>query len=214
MGKRRPERDEAKKLWQESHGTMKPKEIGEKLGVTAKQVSNWKRLDNWQLKNPRGAPKGNTNAKGHGAPKGNTNAKGHKNAETHGAYSEPDTDNFSEEDWRKIDAASMQSELLAELMAKRIDLRKRIEKIENSRVDAFVTGGINGANSVEYWDSKIKYIQTLELEYNRIVGRILKVFDQLQAAESARIHAELSRESLDLQRQKAMGVFGESDEDA
>lgn len=213
MGKRRPERDEAYQIWRDSKGEIKLKDLAEQLGVSAAQIYKWKKEDHWILKKPRGAPKGNQNSKGHGAPKGNQNSKGKKNAETHGAYSTPDEGIFSEEEQKEIDAAAMHSALLKELTEKRIDLRNKIRALEEGDQDKFITGGINGKSPIEYWDSKIKYMATLELEYNRVVGRILKVFDQIQAKESLKVHAEISRENTRLQREKAMGVFGDDDEE-
>ncbi|WP_274362742.1 phage terminase small subunit [Paenibacillus thermotolerans] len=69
----------ALKLWLKSGRKMKLTEIADELGVSDVLVRKWKFLDKWDdipLKRPRGAPKGNKNAKGNkgGAPSGNTNA--------------------------------------------------------------------------------------------------------------------------------------------
>ncbi|AJS59214.1 phage terminase small subunit-related protein [Paenibacillus sp. IHBB 10380] len=90
---RSPERDKAKKMWLESSGAMKLKDIATALNVGETQVRKWKSQDKWaadlnsnvtnELKGnvaKRGAPKGNKNAVGNrgGAPPDNQNAKGNK----------------------------------------------------------------------------------------------------------------------------------------
>lgn len=93
---RSPNRDEAKKMWLDSGGKMKLKDIAAALGVGETQVRKWKSQDRWaddlkgnvtnesnsnvtNRKKP-GAPKGNKNAVGNrgGAPPGNQNAVGNK----------------------------------------------------------------------------------------------------------------------------------------
>jgi len=88
----------ALKMWLKSGRQMKLKDIAAELGVSDVQVRQWKYLDKWDeipAKRPRGAPKGNKNAKGNkggGAPKGN------KNALKHGLYSKflPQNQEFQE----------------------------------------------------------------------------------------------------------------------
>lgn len=73
-------RSAALKLWLKSGRTIKLAEIAEQLGVSDTLIRKWKYLDMWDeipAKRPRGAPKGNKNAKGNkggGAPKGNLNS--------------------------------------------------------------------------------------------------------------------------------------------
>lgn len=98
---RSPERDRAFKIWMESGGEIKMKDIAAQLGVADSKIRKWKTLDKWNekaverstgangalhdekegapaKKRGPGAPKGNKNARGHGAPKGNKNALGNK----------------------------------------------------------------------------------------------------------------------------------------
>ncbi|MCY7784193.1 MULTISPECIES: phage terminase small subunit [unclassified Bacillus (in: firmicutes)] len=91
---RDPRRDEAYRLWEESGGCKKLKDIADELGVTSNTIRKWKANDKWeeQMKGsaPKskgsapfrpGAPKGNQNAKGNKggkAPPGNQNAKGNR----------------------------------------------------------------------------------------------------------------------------------------
>ncbi|MGG3839664.1 phage terminase small subunit [Paenibacillus thiaminolyticus] len=94
---RSPQRDEARKMWLDSGGKMKLKDIAAALGLGETQVRKWKSVDRWadslksnvtnesnsNVTNRRrgpGAPKGNKNAVGNrgGAPKGNQNAVGNK----------------------------------------------------------------------------------------------------------------------------------------
>ncbi|MCY8307179.1 phage terminase small subunit [Bacillus vallismortis] len=91
---RDPRRDEAFRLWEESGGSKKLKDIAEQLNVTSSTVRKWKANDKWEEKMKgsapkskgsapfcKGAPKGNQNAKGNKggkAPPGNQNAKGNR----------------------------------------------------------------------------------------------------------------------------------------
>lgn len=94
---RNPKRDEAFRLWIETSGKKKLKDIAAELGVSDSQIRKWKNEDDWNkslngnvtnsksnvTKRTRGAPKGNKNALGNdgGAPIGN------QNAVTHGLFS-------------------------------------------------------------------------------------------------------------------------------
>jgi uncharacterized protein YjcR len=88
---RSPNRDKAFELWIDSGGSLKLKDIAEQLKVADTQIRKWKNQDRWDnrllgtlpkmnsnVTNKKGAPKGNSNAKGHGAPKGNKNAVGNR----------------------------------------------------------------------------------------------------------------------------------------
>ncbi|WP_440097226.1 phage terminase small subunit [Bacillus paralicheniformis] len=76
---RDPRREEAFRLWKESNGTKKLKDIADELGVSGSTVRKWKATDKWEEKLKRSAPKSNGSAPFRpGAPKGNKNAKGNK----------------------------------------------------------------------------------------------------------------------------------------
>lgn len=76
---RDPRRDEAFRLWKESSGTKKLKDIADELDVSSSTVRKWKATDKWEDEFKRSAPKPNGSAPFRpGAPKGNKNAKGNK----------------------------------------------------------------------------------------------------------------------------------------
>lgn len=83
MAVRDPLRDEAFKLFRNSKGKMTSKEIAEKLNKSVNTINSWRNKDEWSKKLKGGAPRGNSNAKGHGAPKGNLNRL------KHGEYCDP-----------------------------------------------------------------------------------------------------------------------------
>lgn len=209
MGRRRPERDKAKELWEKSCGKKSIKELSQELGVSENQLRKWKSLDNWVAKKPRGAPKGNKNAKGHKGPAEKTGL-GNKNAQTHGAYAKPDENLFTEEEQKTVD--QIRDEMLRDLVKKYYDLQHKIEAIENDTQYKYFTGGIDGTNIVEYWDSKDKWLETLEQRSIKILGRIQKFFDQQQARESMESHERLTLAGLKFQREKAVGVFDDNGE--
>lgn len=122
--KRSEERKQAERLYLESKGNIKLVEIAEKLGLPDNKVRKWKSLDNWEGKlNPAKAEKSkkkpverSTKEKGSvppkkkvGAPKGNTNAKGHKNpvpppdTTKHGGYSAVYWDTLDEDELELIE---------------------------------------------------------------------------------------------------------------
>lgn len=76
---RDPRRDEAKKIWLDSNGEKKLKEIASELNVSDSQIRKWKSVDKWsaELKGNVTNAKGNVTNQG-GAPFGNQNAKGNK----------------------------------------------------------------------------------------------------------------------------------------
>lgn len=83
---RSPDREKAFDLWIKSAGSLKLKDIAEKIGVSDQQIRKWKSQDKWdqKLNSSVTKPKSNVNkSKGNvtkkvGAPKGNKNALGHK----------------------------------------------------------------------------------------------------------------------------------------
>lgn len=83
MAVRDPLRDEAFNLFRNSKGKMTSKEIAEKLNKSVNTINSWRNKDEWSKKLKGGAPRGNSNAKGHGAPKGNLNRL------KHGEYCDP-----------------------------------------------------------------------------------------------------------------------------
>lgn len=212
MGRRRPERDKAKELWEKSYGKKSIKELAQELGVSESQLRKWKSQDKWVAKKPRGAPKGNQNAAGHKGP-AEKSGLGNKNAQTHGAYAKPDENSFTEEERKTVD--QIRDGMLRDLVKKYYDLQHKIEAIESDESQfKYFTGGIDGTNMVEYWDSKDKWLETLEQRSIKILGRIQKFFDQQQARESLESHERLTLAGLKFQREKAMGVFDDDADDS
>lgn len=80
-----PNREKALKIWLKSGRQKKSTEIAAELGVNPSMVRRWKSTDKWDeipaSGRPRGAKKGNQNAKGNkggkGGPEGNQNALKH-----------------------------------------------------------------------------------------------------------------------------------------
>jgi len=151
--KRSEERKQAERLYLESKGNIKLVEIAEKLGLPDNKVRKWKSLDNWEGKlNPAKAEKSkkkpverSTKEKGSvppkkkvGAPKGNTNAKGHKNpvpppdTTKHGGYSAVYWDTLDEDELELIEEVPKSEE---DLLIEQIQLfsvrERRIMKAIN-----------------------------------------------------------------------------------
>ena len=208
MGRRRPERDIARRLWEESRGKKSIRELAEELGISEGQLRKWKSQDKWTPVKARGAPKGNQNARGHKGPAAPTGV-GNRNAQTHGAYAAPDESRFTPEETQTVE--SIRDQLLRAEVAKYFDLQHRIEEIRADQREKYVTGGIDSAAPMEYWDSKDRWLETLENRSLRILARIQKFMDLHQARLSMESHERLTEKSIRLQREKAMGIF-ETDE--
>ena len=86
---RSPKRDEAYKIWLDSGGKKKLKDIASDLGVSETQIRKWKNLDKWNG-NVTHQSKGNVTKRKRGGQPGNHNATGppgNKNAEKYGFFS-------------------------------------------------------------------------------------------------------------------------------
>lgn len=139
---RSPARDEARRIWLDSGGTMTARQVADSVGVKPEQVRKWKSMDGWQAaleaqKPPRkrGGQPGNKNAAGAGAPLGN------RNAETHGAYTAVRLDDLQPEQRAYIEGLTLDTErnMLAELqllIAKETDLQNKIAALEGATPDS------------------------------------------------------------------------------
>lgn len=139
---RSPARDEARRIWLDSGGTMTARQVADSIGVKPEQVRKWKSMDGWQAaleaqKPPRkrGGQPGNKNAAGAGAPLGN------RNAETHGAYTAVRLDDLQPEQRAYIEGLTLDTErnMLAELqllIAKETDLQNKIAALEGATPDS------------------------------------------------------------------------------
>lgn len=139
---RSPARDEARRIWLDSGGTMTARQVADSVGVKPEQVRKWKSMDGWKAaleaqKPPRkrGGQPGNKNAAGAGAPLGN------RNAETHGAYTAVRLDDLQPEQRAYIESLTLDTErnMLAELqllIAKETDLQNKIAALEGATPDS------------------------------------------------------------------------------
>jgi ArsR family metal-binding transcriptional regulator len=131
---RNPNRDQAKRSYIESGGTISTKELAAAAGVPENRIRKWKSEDKWKdalEKKKRGGQRGNKNAVGHGAPPYNTNAV------THGAYKTIYFEELSPQEQELIQSLTLETQenMLRELqtlVAKENDLKKRIRKLEET----------------------------------------------------------------------------------
>lgn len=225
--KRNPNRDEAKKKWLASFGTITTKQLAAEAGVSESRVRKWKSEDNWKeaLAKQR--------RKRGGAPYGN------KNAETHGAYSSIHLADLAPEERAYIESITLNTSenLLRELqllIAKEDDLKKRIRVLENEAADTLHidkvvemlvprkadNDGENNALTREQQDSALKIaMQTvikaspfdramkLESERTKIHGRIIKLLDSIKSYELDSRRLELEERKYRLAKQKISGEF-------
>lgn len=58
MGKRRPERDQAREIWEKAGGKKSIRELSAQLGVSEGQLRKWKSQDKWTGKKTSGRATG------------------------------------------------------------------------------------------------------------------------------------------------------------
>ncbi len=149
---RKPERDEAKKLYLQSGGKISTKELAAAVGVDDGRIRKWKSLDKWEdaLQNQpkkKGGQPGNKNAAGETPAK-----QGNKNAVTHGAFASVSIEDLTEEQRNAI--LSMQpGETLSRMNEELQGLLVRKE---------YLTGLLQGftdpAKQQEYYTDKIVHM--------------------------------------------------------
>lgn len=217
-----PNRKKAKNYYVKNLGKVSNKDIVNKFGVTASQVSRWKRADKWDeaLVKRRGAPLGNKNAVGGGAPLKNVNA------ETHGAYTKIHLDDLTDEQAQllqklcSLDVVGKLNYELQLLFLKEQDIEKRLSELEkNVTVEngevydtlhldrKIVVGSEKGETVTTVNVSTFQRRASLETELDKIHGRILKVLKAITDYEFKRRNQRLAEKSYVLQKQKISGEF-------
>ena len=159
--KRNPRRNEAFRLYIESEGQKKPKELADFLNVPSSQVRKWKVEDQWdaELRKPpekrnvpkrrQGAPFGSKNALGnkggHGGPIGNRNAAGHgaplrnQNGVITGEYATIWVDMLSEEEKEiynhvNLDPIAQIDETIQLLTIRERRMMENIQRLKDQKV--------------------------------------------------------------------------------
>lgn len=217
---RHPMRAAVKEKYIETFGKISTSELAEMAGVSQTQIRKWKSADDWKselnkaLKPRRGGQRGNKNATGHGAPKGNTNA------EKHGAYSEPRLDKMTKEQLDEINNTTLDTELnllneLRTLIAKRIDLERRINALDADENDLYLDRVIDDplTGETKFIETKFQRRMALEISYNRIHGRIIKLLDSIKNFQLDNEKMVLEREKISLAKQRATGVYDVPDDE-
>lgn len=214
---RRPERDEAFKIYKENKGKISPKDIAERLGVSVQQIRKWKSIDKWdeKRKRRRGAPDGNQNAKGNsgGAPLNN------RNAEKFGIYSQPRLESLTPEQREYIGSLElnfikMVDAQYKELVAKKFSLSNILDKLNGmkesdmldskSSIMAMPNGSEMKVNSrITVREFRLK----VENEMNKVDGRIDKLIDKIKTHMEHEERMEHDREKLEFNKQKTSGEF-------
>ncbi|MGP8313332.1 phage terminase small subunit [Enterocloster aldenensis] len=234
---RNPNRDEAKRKWLESFGTIPTRQLAEEAGVSESRVRKWKSEDGWKealekQQRKRGGQPGNRNAAGAGAPIGN------KNAETHGAYSTVHLDDLPPARRAYIESITLDTaeNMLRELqllMAKEEDLKARIRALEDESADTLHVdkvvemlvprkaedGAEDQPDDGQQGDALKTAMQTiikaspfdramkLEAELNKTHGRIIKLLDSIKSYELDTRRLDLEEKKYRLAKQKITGEF-------
>ena len=210
---RKPERDEAKKLYLQSGGKISTKELAAAVGVDDGRIRKWKSMDKWEdaLQNQpkkKGGQPGNKNAAGETPAK-----RGNKNAVTHGAFASVSIEDLTEEQRNAI--LSMQpGETLSRMNEELQGLLVRKEYLTGLLADP--EGGkesLKTAMKTIIKASPFDRAMKVEAELNKLNGRIIKLLDSMRAHEADQSRLALERLKYQLARQKATGEFDIDPED-
>lgn len=185
---RSPKRDEAYKMWLDSGGKKKLKDIASDLGVSESQVRKWKNLDKWNG-NVTNQSKGNVTKRKRGGQPGNHNATGppgNKNAEKFGFFSKylpEETVSIIQEMptdpldilWNQIQISYAAIIRAQQIMYVKDKNDKTIEKIEKK--DGSVVG--EKWEVQQAWDKQANFLQAQARAMSDLRGSIRQYDDLL-----------------------------------
>lgn len=200
---RSPKRDEAYKMWLDSDGKKKLKDIASDLEVSETQIRKWKNQDKWNS-NVTNQMKGNVTKRKRGGQPGNHNATGppgNKHAEKFGFFSKylpEETVSIIQEMpkdpldvlWDQIQIAYAAIIRAQQIMYVKDKDDKTKSKIEKKR------GNVSGEKwEIQYaWDKQANFLQaqaraqkTLEGMINRYEDLLHKNWDLATEEQKARI---------------------------
>lgn len=186
---RSPKRDQAYKIWLDSDGSKKLKDIAAELEVSETQIRKWKNQDKWNsnvtnlnsnvTKRKHGGQPGNKNAVGHGAPPRN------KNAEKFGFFSKylpEETVSIIQEMptdplgilWDQIQIAYAAIIRAQQIMYVRDAEDKTVEKVE--RKDGNVIG--EKWEVQQAWDKQANFLSA-QARAQKELGQLIHRYDDL-----------------------------------
>lgn len=186
---RSPKRDQAYKIWLDSDGSKKLKDIAAELEVSETQIRKWKNQDKWNsnvtnlnsnvTKRKHGGQPGNKNAVGHGAPLKN------KNAEKFGFFSKylpEETVSIIQEMptdpldilWDQIQIAYAAIIRAQQIMYVRDAEDKTVEKVE--RKDGNVIG--EKWEVQQAWDKQANFLSA-QARAQKELGQLIHRYDEL-----------------------------------
>lgn len=186
---RSPKRDQAYKIWLDSDGSKKLKDIAAELEVSETQIRKWKNQDKWNsnvtnlnsnvTKRKHGGQPGNKNAVGHGAPPRN------KNAEKFGFFSKylpEETVSIIQEMptdpldilWDQIQIAYAAIIRAQQIMYVRDAEDKTVEKVE--RKDGNVIG--EKWEVQQAWDKQANFLSA-QARAQKELGQLIHRYDEL-----------------------------------
>ena len=185
---RSPKRDEAYRIWLDSGGKRKLKDIASDLGVSETQIRKWKNLDKWKG-NVTNQSKGNVTKRKRGGQPGNHNATGppgNKNAEKYGFFSKylpEETVSIIQEMptdpldilWHEIQIAYAAIIRAQQIMYVRDRTDKTVEKVEEK------DGAITSSEKWEVqqaWDKHSNFLQAQAKAQKELRG-LIKQYDEL-----------------------------------
>ncbi|MBR2215978.1 MAG: hypothetical protein IJ849_09500 [Selenomonadaceae bacterium] len=226
-----PRRTEAMRIYLESEGAKKPKELATLLGVTPGRVRTWKNLDKWdeELAKPlkernipkrkNGPPYGSKNAAGcssGGAPKGNQNAKGHgppkrnTNGVITGEYAKVYMDDLTTEEQfllRELDTNPV-AQLDEDIKVLNIRIHRMLKNIEGMK-EKYARGELDEVTSTVNVDGQDKVMGKSQTRRKKpLLERILSAEDALLRVYDRKQKALAMKHTM----MKEQGLYGSAPE--
>lgn len=201
---RSPERDQAFEIYKNAGGKIENRRIAEQLGISEKTVGGWKCKDKWEQQlngvlqknkrstpKPRGAPKGNKNAKGN---RGGSAPKGNINAIKHGAYQTIYAEFLYGEEKEIYDQMPGEADLESEIKLLRLKLARLLNRKETffytmfgEKAEKDISEEERDAGIIAISEQLEKLVKT----QNQIKRRELD--EEEQKARIAKLQAEVAR---------------------
>lgn len=233
---RDPKRDQAFEIWKQHNGEITNRVIAKRLDIDEKKVAVWKQRDKWnvvqqtntnvvQQSRSRGAPTGNSNAKGN---KGNKNAKPPKrntNALKHGFFSKylpQESLDIMEEIQERSPADMIWDQIIIQytaiiraqkimFVADQEDITKELKKKKSMTTENIET------NEIEYeirfaWDKHAAFLNAQSRAMSELRSLIKQFEEMAHVGDERRLKLEQMRLSIEKTKAEVNKISTKSDD--
>ena len=146
---------------------------------------------------------------------------GNRNAVKHGAYARSRWENLTESQQQEVNGIPLRADSVMEyalrmILIREADLENRMQQLRADGEDTLhlTSASVQNGHECQNYTSGTVLMQQLEAEIGRNQGRLLKLLDSMRASEDTARRADMEQQRLELNRQKAIGIFELNAEDA